>query len=87
MMLKMLLSWNWRNHQGVRFSVSVAAVLLLLVVGFFCSKLDDQYRMMMNNIPDQVNVTNVTIDISTKRVINMIHPSKGRPGDPPILAY
>lgn len=87
MMLKMLLSWNWRSRQGVRFSVFIAAVLLLLVVGFLCSKFDDQYRMMMNNIPDRTNVINTANDISTKRTKNMIHPSKGRPGDPPILAY
>ncbi|KAM3285536.1 beta-glucuronosyltransferase GlcAT14A [Capsicum chacoense] len=76
----MLLSWNWRSRQGVPFPVFVAAVLLLLVVGFFCSRFDDQYRLM-NSIPDRANVASI------KRITKMIHPSKGRPGDPPILAY
>ncbi|MCD7453594.1 hypothetical protein HAX54_021537 [Datura stramonium] len=73
MMLKMLLSWNWRSRQG---SVFIAAALLLLLVGFLCSRFDYQYRMM-NNIPDHGNVISAAND-----------PSKGRrPGDPPILAY
>lgn len=84
MMFKMLSSWNWRSHQGVRLPVFVAAVSLLLVVGFLCSRFDDdQFRKMMNNIPD--DHAKAINDKST--TIKMIHPSKGRPGDPPILAY
>ncbi|XP_055804765.1 beta-glucuronosyltransferase GlcAT14C-like isoform X3 [Solanum dulcamara] len=87
MMLKMLRSWNWKSCQGIRLSVLVAVALLLLVVGFFCSRFDDdQFRTTMNNIPDDhANVINDTS--TTKRITKMIHPSKGRPGDPPILAY
>ncbi|KAH0770836.1 hypothetical protein KY290_014817 [Solanum tuberosum] len=80
MMLKMLSSWNWRTR--VRLSVFVAAALLLLVVGFLCSRFDDdQYRTLMNNIPDDHS------NVDTSTTIKMIHPSKGRPSEPPILAY
>ncbi|KAL3345714.1 hypothetical protein AABB24_024590 [Solanum stoloniferum] len=80
MMLKMLSSWKWRTR--VRLSVFVAATLLLLVVGFLCSRFDDdQYRKLMNNISDDHS------NVDTLTTIKMINPSKGRPGDPPILAY
>ncbi|KAK6797817.1 hypothetical protein RDI58_005519 [Solanum bulbocastanum] len=80
MMLKMLSSWKWRTC--VRLSVFVAATLLLLVVGFLCSRFDDdQYRKVMNNFSDDHS------NVDTSTTIKMINPSKGRPGDPPILAY
>ncbi|XP_060206099.1 beta-glucuronosyltransferase GlcAT14A-like [Lycium barbarum] len=82
MMLKILLSWNWRSGQGVRLSIFIAAALLLLVVGVLCSRFD-QYRI--TNIPDYASIIDAANDTSTERT-KMIHPSKG-PGDPPILAY
>ncbi|KAK4721006.1 hypothetical protein R3W88_011239 [Solanum pinnatisectum] len=63
-------------------SVFVSATLLLLVIGFLCSRFDDdQYRKLMNNIPDDHS------NVDTSTTIKMINMSKGRPGDPPILAY